>query len=79
MILLSNGGVKLIFYQMGWGAQHSQGESNKCSKPFVTRVQVLLKDLGSFMVFNSQICSLPHFRGSFFSLISDIWLRTKKF
>ena len=47
---------------------------NKASS--VAGVQGSLKGIGSFWVFNGQICILPHSRDSF-SLIFDIYFNTK--
>ena len=54
----------------------SGAELHEQSKLSVAGVQGSLKGIGSFWVFNGQICILPHSRDSF-SLIFDIYFNTK--
>ena len=56
--------------------RHSEAESHEQSEQSVAGVQGPLKGLGSFWVFNAQICILTHSRDSF-SLIFDIYFDTK--
>ena len=56
--------------------RRSEAESHEQSEQFAARFQGLLKDPGSFWVFNAQICILPHSRDSF-SQIFDIYFNTK--
>ena len=57
--------------------QRSGAESCERSELSVAGVQGPLKGPGSFWVFSAQICILPHSRAPF-SLISDIYIKTKK-
>ena len=54
----------------------SEAESRERSEHSAAGVQGLLKDPGSFWVFDAQICILTHSRDSF-SLIFDIYFDTK--